>query len=238
MSCERGIDAGAFALHALDDEEARSFAAHLQDCAACRREVEQLQMVVDTLPVTAPQFAPPPQLRDRIMREVRAEAQLLQATGPELDRVEERPRREAPSWWHRISLRPGIAVALSCVLIALGIGTGVLLQGDDGPATRTLPAQVASTGARAELHVTGDHAALQVEGMPSPIEGNVYQVWFVKDDGKPIPTHTLFNVRDDGHANVQIDEPITGVKKILVTAEPSGGSVTPSGAPVISATPA
>lgn len=237
MTCERGIDAGAFALHALTDEEAASFARHLEGCHECRLEVQQLQMVADTLPIAAPQFAPPPELRDRIMRDVRAEAQLLQSTGPELDRVAPR-ERSAPKWWHRVTLRPGVAVALSCVLVALGIGTGALLQRDSGPSTRTLPAQVASTGATASLRVTGNRAALRVDRMPAPIRGRVYQVWFVKDDGKPIPTHTLFNVRDDGHANVQIDEPITGVRKILVTLEPSGGSTKPSGDPVISATPA
>lgn len=237
MSCERGIDAGAYALHALTDEEAADFAAHMRTCDECRHEVEHLQMVADTLPIAAPQFAPPPELRDRIMREVRSEAQLLQATGPELDRAHE--QRRAPRWWHRVTLRPVVAVAASCALIALGIGAGIVLQGGDGgPSTRTLSAQVTAPGARAALRVTGDHAALQVDGMPSPEDGNVYQVWFVKGDGRPIPTHTLFNVRDDGHANVQIDESIKGVDKILVTAEPSGGSTQPTSEPVISASPA
>lgn len=236
MTCERGIDAGAYVLHALTEEEAADYATHLHGCAECRHEVEQLRMVVDTLPIAAPQFAPPPELRDRIMREVRSEAELLRAAGPELDRVPE--RRERRSWWHRVSLRPGVAAVLACSLLVLGIGAGALLESGGGPATRTLPAQVAMTGARAALHVTGDRAALLVDGMPSPRDGKVYQVWFVKADGRPIATHTLFNVRDDGHANVQIDEPIDGVRKILVTAEPTGGSTQPTSQPVISATPA
>jgi hypothetical protein len=60
-------------------------------------------------------------------------------------------------------------------------------------------------------------------------------VWFVKADGKPQPTHTLFNVRDDGRANVQIDESVDGVKQIMVSAEPSGGSTAPTTKPVITA---
>lgn len=239
MTCERGIDAGAYVLHALTDEEAAAYREHVADCPECLHEIEQLRMVVDTLPIAAPQFAPPPALKDRIMREVRAEAELLQAAGPELDRAPAR-RRERRSWWDRVSLRPGVAMALACGLIALGVGAGVIVDGNGGdtPATKTLAAQVTAPGAKAALRVTGDRAALRVDGMPSPDGGKVYQVWFIKGDGKPIPTHTLFNVRDDGHANVQIDEPIEGVKQILVTAEPSGGSQQPTSTPVISATPA
>jgi hypothetical protein len=42
-------------------------------------------------------------------------------------------------------------------------------------------------------------------------------------------------VRSDGRARVDIDEPVTGVRQIMVTAEPDGGSVQPTSKPVISA---
>src|ERR687885_88835 len=51
----------------------------------CRREVAELQMVADTLPLAAPQVAPPPELKERIMAAVRAEAAVLAAAGPEAD---------------------------------------------------------------------------------------------------------------------------------------------------------
>ena len=64
-----------------------------QTCAICRREVAELQMVADTLPLAAAQVAPPPELKDRIMSAVRAEAEVLQAAGPEADVVAREPGR-------------------------------------------------------------------------------------------------------------------------------------------------
>jgi anti-sigma factor RsiW len=85
MSCERTGDAGAWVLGALPEDEAERFRAHLADCAACRREVAELQIVADTLPLAAVQVAPPPELKGRIMSAVRAEADVLAAAGPEAD---------------------------------------------------------------------------------------------------------------------------------------------------------
>src|SRR6185295_13640898 len=63
-------------LGALAEPEAAAFAAHLEDCDGCRREVAELQVVADVLPMAAPQVVPPPALKGRIMAVVDAEAQL------------------------------------------------------------------------------------------------------------------------------------------------------------------
>jgi len=232
VSCEHGNDAGAYVLRALDDDEARAFAEHLRGCEACRREVAKLQAVADTLPVGVARHDPPPQLRDRIMREVSAEASLLRAAGPDADApVSARSRRPR-------LLRPAAALAAACALVGVGAVTGIVATDDDSPSTRTVVAQATPPGARAELRLTGDRAELQLSGMPSPSAGSVYQVWFVGDDGRPRPTRTLFSVPRDGRATVRIAEPATGVRRILVSTEPAAGSTAPTSAPVITATPA
>jgi anti-sigma factor RsiW len=81
MTCEHRDDAGAWVLGALSDEERERFGAHLGGCEACQREVAELQMVADTLPLAAPQMAPPPELKDRIMSAVRAEAAVVLLSG-------------------------------------------------------------------------------------------------------------------------------------------------------------
>jgi anti-sigma-K factor RskA len=232
--CPRGEDAGPYVLGALEEREAEAYAAHLETCPACREEVAALQMVVDTLPVGAPQYAAPPALKSRIMAVVESEAELLHAAGPEADRAPAPvPARRR---FGRLTMRPALAGALACVLIALGVTGGALVAGrDDGPSTRTVQASVPGQG-RAVLELTGTKAALEVDGVPSLPEGQVYQVWFVrKGDSRPEPTHTLFNVRADGRARVGIDETVKGVRQIMVTAEPDGGSLQPTSEPVISA---
>jgi anti-sigma-K factor RskA len=234
QDCEHGLDAGAYVLRALSDAEHERYVAHLAECEDCRFEVARLSQVVDTLPMAAPQLMPPPALKGRIMSVVNAESELLLATGPQLDRVAKPARR----WWRpTFDLRSPVTAGLACALLALGVLTGVLASnGPDAPTTRTLAAK-ATGGATAKLTVTGHKAALEVTQLASLKQGRVYQVWFDRGKGQPEPTHTLFNVRSDGRANVAIEEPIEGVKQILVTPEPSGGSFAPTAAPVITADP-
>ena len=237
--CEHALDAGAYLLRALSADEHADYAQHLRTCRECRHEVEQLQIVVDTLPIAAPQLAPPPELRDRIMRVVDSEAELLRASGPEADRVPERAREKTSRrrWWGSgLMLRPAAAGGLASVLIAVGVAGGVLLSGDSSPSTRNVTAQVAASGATATVSVRGGQAALHVVKLPAAPAGKVYQVWITrKGSATPVPTHTLFNVRTDGSAVVPIEESVKNVDRILVTDEPDGGSSSPTGTQLISA---
>jgi Anti-sigma-K factor rskA len=260
MSCEHRDDAGAWVLDALPEDERERFAAHLGGCEICRREVAELQMVADTLPLAAPQVAPPPELRERIMAAVRAEAAVLAAAGPEADVAPatspaeqvapsapvaapppaERRRREG-GWWRRplLALRPLPAAVAAAVLIALGVGAGVLLS-SGGESARTVEAQVvapSAPGARASLTVSGDRGTLEVSDFPAPPSGRVYQVWVKRPGQDPAPTDALFGVRD-GNATVQVPGSMKGVDQVLVTDEPDGGSPKPTRQPVIVAQPA
>lgn len=247
MSCEHRDDAGAWVLRALPEDESERFAAHLAGCDECRREVAELQMVADTLPLAAPQVAPPPELKDRIMATVRAEAALLEATGPDADvatapveaprAAPERPPRpkEKRRWFRRplVALRPIPAAVAAAVLVALGVGGGVLLSG--GSSERTVRAQVvapASPGARASLTIADNRGTLKVDDFPAPPSGRVYQVWLKRPGQPPAPTRALFRVRG-GSATVDVPGSLKGVDQVLVTDEPDGGSRAPTRNPVI-----
>lgn len=229
--CPRGVDAGAYVLSALEQDEYHAYVQHLASCDHCRLEVDELRLVVDTLPISVSQTAPPPALKGRIMAVVNAEAELLRAADPAADRPVPKARRR---WLPAFALRPAFAGALACAVLALGVVGGVLLSDSGDPETRTLAA-TAQGGAQAKLAVTGDKAALELTDLPSLRSGEVYQVWFDRGDGQLTPSRTLFNVRSDGRAKVAIEEPVTGVKRILVSREPTGGSLAPSGDPVITA---
>jgi Anti-sigma-K factor rskA/Putative zinc-finger len=242
MSCEHRDDVGAWVLGALPEDEHERFAAHLSGCEVCRREVAELQMVADTLPLAAPQLAPPPELKERIMAQVRAEAAVLEAAGPEADAVPgTRPRPKPKRRFFRmpaIALRPIPVAVAAAVLIALGVGGGILLSG--GPSGKTVQAQVvapAAPGARASLTVADDRATLKVDDFPAPPPGRVYQVWLKRPGRPPDPTTALFRVRG-GNATVDVPGSMKGVDQVLVTAEPDGGSMKPTSAPVVVASAA
>ncbi|MTD46948.1 hypothetical protein GKE82_22320 [Conexibacter sp. W3-3-2] len=240
-TCEFGDEAGAYVLRALSDGERLRFARHLESCASCRAEVEELQIVADQLPMAAPQLVPPTDIRTRLMAVVESEAQLLRAAGPEADRVappRDTMRLRDRIWWPSWGVSPGFAAAAASVLVLAGVGGGLLLGGDDGPGPiRTVPAQVAAApGATANVALQDGRATLHVRGLPAAPTGRVYQVWLKRSGQDPLPTHTLFTVRPDGRAAVKIDEGVDGVDQLLVTAEPSGGSMAPTSAPIVAAT--
>jgi anti-sigma-K factor RskA len=232
--CRHRDDAGPWVLGALDDEDARAFAEHLESCSICRLEVAELQVVADVLPMAAPQLVPPPALKSRIMEVVESEAQLLRAAGPEADRppavvggqVGDRERRRF-AW-----LRPLPVAVLATALLALGVVAGVVLSG--GEDTTSHPG-FGPKGAQVALRVTGDHGVLDLRGMPAAPSGRVYQVWLVHGEDKPRPTHTLFTVPSDGRARVEILESLQGTDQVLVTTEPPGGSEQPTSAPLMGA---
>jgi anti-sigma-K factor RskA len=222
--CERSIDAGAWVLGALDDREARTYEEHLRGCADCQAQVAALRVPADALALATEQVPPPPELKDRIMRVVESEAQLLQATGPQADRP---ARRRERRWF----LRPLPVAGLAAATLAVGVAAGVLLSGES---MRTIQAQVAMPGAHATIRVTGDHAKLEVSGMRNPPAGHVYQVWLKRGNRAPEPTDALFTVMR-GHGHVDVPGSVEGVDHILVTSEPRGGSLAPTSQPVITA---
>jgi hypothetical protein len=149
-TCPHTIDAGAWLLHALPDEDGERFAAHLASgCLACRAEVEDLRLVVDVLPSAVAQVPPPPALKGRLMSVVRAEAELLQATGPEADRpvraaAAGRPRRERGRWWGLL-LRPALVAQRWPARCWRGVAGG---SSSDGGPTRGARASSRSAARR------------------------------------------------------------------------------------------
>jgi hypothetical protein len=228
---------GAYLLEALPEDEARGFEAHLEGCLVCREELARLRVAADALPVSAPPVAPPPELKDRIMRVVRSEAELLSAAGSEADTPARAPRRRRflPFWSGLTASRPAMAwaAAAAAVLVLAGGAIGFAVRGG-GSETRTLAAQVTAPGAHGTLKAVGDSATLSVRGLPAPAADRVYQVWKLPaGQTKPQPTNALFTTRADGTASVAVPGGVKGTDKIMVSAEPRGGSAAPTTEPVV-----
>ena len=240
---DRWADAVApYLLGALPEDEHAPFEAHLASCAICADEADRLRVAVEALPASPRQMAPPPELKGRIMSIVRSEAELLRAAGPEADRVAAPapPRRGwavlRPGW---LAVRPGLALGAAAAVLAVGVGTGLVLDDGPGAPQRTVVAQVdpkvATTGGHAKLIVREGHSVLVADRLPKPGAGRVYQVWLKRDGEDPRPTNALFSVRADGSASVDVPGKLEDVDQVLVTSEPDGGSQAPTRQPIINA---
>jgi anti-sigma-K factor RskA len=221
-----GGNAAPCVLGALEAEEFEAFQGHLATCAVCREEVASLQLVADALPVVAPQLSAPPELKSRIMATVQEEAGWQRSPVGAAARPRQsqrRPRLALGSW--------RAAAAVAAVLAAAAIAA-IALQPGGGAKVQTISAQVSAPNASASLRLSGGHAQLNVAGLPQTPPGRVYEVW-VKRGGAAQPTDALFTVTAAGRATVGVPGGTAGVKQVMVTSEPLGGSRVPTRAPVI-----
>ena len=216
----RAEDIAAYALGALEPAEAEALARHIETCSICRDELDSLRSVVDLLPISAPAFEAPRQLRRRVRRAIDAEPR-LSARG--------RASRSGGSWLPRWASRPALAVAGGLAAVAIAL---VIVFTSGGSGTRVVNAQVTGPG-RASLKISGGHGELVVRHFTPPPKGKIYEVWLVRGARAPQPTSALFGVTADGSGDVEVPGSLHGVSQVLVTPEPAGGSRVPTHAPVI-----
>ena len=222
---------GAYALGALEPDESAAVQAHLSSCSACLTELDGLQLAADALATSVIPLRAPPELGERIMAAVEAQAA---DAAPEAGAA--RPPRRG--WW-RLAPRPTIALAAASLVLLGAVVAGVALTGDRAAPERVLSARITdqamSDVARASVRVSGDHARLVVQGLPDPPSRRVYQVWLKSATGPPVAAGALFAVRS---GTIEIPRPLHRGDAVLVTHEPAGGSRAPTRPPLIVSAPA
>ncbi len=109
------------------------------------------------------------------------------------------------------------------------------MQGElQGQRTYALQGTGAAEKVRGEVVRVGDERAVLVaDDLPSPPEGKTYEAWILRED-VPEPAG-LFEPNDAGVAAAPIEGSIEDADAVAVTVEPSGGSSSPTGDPLITA---
>jgi anti-sigma factor RsiW len=209
-----GADAAAYALGALEPDEAERFRAHLEGCVICRDELSAFQQVAGALPMAAPQHPAPRGLRRKVLRQVRSEPRAATSERAAAPRTAPRIR---PAWAGALAGAVAVVVA---VVIAVGSG---------GSGTRV----IASVVGQAQLRVSGGHGELIVKHLAAPSAGHIYEVWLKTATGAPQPTKALFSVTSRGAADVDVPGSLQGISTVMVTQEPSGGEPHPTSRAVI-----
>ncbi|MET9256377.1 anti-sigma factor [Streptomyces sp. NPDC003717] len=233
---------GAYALHALSDDERAAFERHLADCAACAEESREFAAATARLGLAA-SVTPSPVLKERVMHRVTTVRQVPPGGGV----VE--PLR------HRVPRNRGLArwVLAACVAAAAGLGGTAVWQYDRAQDAGDRAAQAEqrteelagvlaapdaasrtvrlSDGASATLVVSKrqDRAVFLASDMAAPPRGKVYQLWF--DDHGTMRSAGLMDPGRPSQA-VLMTGGVDGAAGVGVTVEPDGGSKAPSGSPV------
>lgn len=115
-----------------------------------------------------------------------------------------------------------VRVAITAAAVAASLAAAVIFTQSPGPA-----------GPSAQVRIGGGHAELSVQHLALPAPGRIYEVWLERPHAAPTPTAALFTVNGAGAADVAVTGDLRGVRELLVTEEPAGGSRVPTGQPVI-----
>jgi anti-sigma-K factor RskA len=227
---------GAFALGAVDAEEAAAVRAYVASNAEAQEELAELMAGVDVLSLSVPPLEPPAGLRDRIAAAALAEAPSAPPSAvpdhptPDTQHLTPVPIRPPASFWSRAT--PWAAAAAALLLIAAGLLLWNLqLRGQlaETPVTQTvaLAPTDAAPGASGEVRYLPDQQLffVDVRDLPPLAEGQVYEVWLIGAEG-PVPAG-VFDRSTDQHAIVadrsQYDT-------LAITAEPGPlGTEAPTG---------
>jgi len=243
-------DLALYALGALTGEERRVVEKHLQDCSACRRELEQLRGDAVLLALSASGPKPPTRSRERLMAAIAKEPRRV----PQIRSQERRHPWAAFAW---------IAAAAAVVIAVLLVHQNTnlrrrlaevetnskkqdqqLLEAKQFLATLTSPDAQHFTLVAGKLPPQPQGKAIYVRSsgmlvflasnMPAIPPQKAYELWLIPTSGAPIPAG-LFKPDAHGAATV-IKPPLpTGVeaKTFAITVEPETGSSAPTSRPIM-----
>lgn len=221
-------DLAAYLLGSLDSKEATEFERHLEGCEHCKEELRWLEPALHTLPETVERQEPPPQLRATLMAEVRGDVREDARAETPADERPEPQRSPAQAPRRRWLLKPAVGFAVLALLVAGVVGYEVGRDGDSdkGGGASTIVRQIGGMTVTM-IQEDDDSGKLELTGVPQPPEGKVFEAW-VERDGEVEAVPALIVPDRHGHAETTIAD-MSGVKTLMVTVEPRGGSQSPTG---------
>jgi anti-sigma-K factor RskA len=148
----------AYAVDALDGDEAEAYERHLSQCAECREQLAELNEAATALAFATVAPVPPVRLR----------ASILDAAAAERSKVVPLLRRR----WVARGLAVGAAAA-ACVVVGLAVALSQPSQ------TRYVTATV--------VRGANGTATLNISGLAAAPSGKTYEAWVIPKAGPPRP---------------------------------------------------
>jgi anti-sigma-K factor RskA len=235
-------DLALYALGTLEGEERVALETHLEGCAGCHRELEQLRGDMALMALSTAGPAPPRRARQRLMEAVARE-----------------PRRAAAparrGWWILVPWAAAAALAVGLIVVGLqnsdlqrqiaGLQDQAAQQLSELQRAREVVSTLTATDAM-RVTLVAAKTPPQPQGkaiyvrdrssliflasnlQPLPTE-KAYELWLIPTSGAPIPAGVF---KPDAHGSATVINPPLppGVqaKAFAITVEPEGGSAVPT----------
>lgn len=245
----REEDFDLYALGVLEGDELRGIETHVNSCADCARKVSEARGRISVLAFSAKPQEPSPEVRQRLMARVRAEANPARAR--DAVRAERAPSRLWNFAWG------AVAVALAIFAVYLWNSNKILqnelnqqeaamkkqmaaterareiaaLLGSPQTVTVNLaPKAPVTTGGGRVIYNSKQGALIYAGTLPALAANKSYELWVIPQTGNPIAAG-VFSVDPNGDGSVVLPKIPLGVsaKAFAVTIEPSGGGAAPTG---------
>ena len=225
---------GAYVVDALDDGERADFERHLLGCHDCQVEVAGLREAATLLADDAA-VTPPASLRANVLAGIRTIRPLPPETG---ELADEQTATVLPM---RRRFRLGTLAVAAAILAVLGIA--VVAQPWHHEAQLSAADKVMTADDATHVKVSFDDGAtatvfrsakegkavVVTENMSKAPSGKVYELWLQGPDGKMVPAGLMHGAGDYKQV---LEGDAAKAKAAAISVEPSGGSQTPTSAPI------
>ncbi|HWS82266.1 MAG TPA: anti-sigma factor [Rubrobacter sp.] len=187
---------GPYVMGTLEPYENREVEDHLQGCASCREEAQDLRLAHERLADLAyGTTAPPEDLEARVLAGI----------------PRRRAGRRVPSW----------VAAVAAAFCVLAVITAFNLLEDQAAATLNPTGRAPDAGGEVSLRGTGENTELRLEawGLPPCKSEQYYELWLVEGDERV--SAGTFTVGESGRVDVTLNAPnfAASYPRVGVTAE-------------------
>ena len=228
-------DLPAYALGALEDEERKVIAAHVETCASCTDDLAQFEdAVYEAAAVGAVEIEPPRDLRTRIvLRHRDAPVPSQRSWG---DRLVELLRRPVPAF---------VPLALGVLLVVAFSVVGATRQQTDeygralagvvdGRVVALAPSG-ANPDARGSVVIPTRGSPYLIVRLPAPPTGKAWEAWVLRPAGSGLAAVPAGTSERGEVFVMSLTAPLGAGDGVAITLEPATGSAQPTTQPVLAA---
>jgi len=228
-------DLPAYALDALEEDERKVIAGHLETCAMCTADLAQFQNALyEAAAIGAVQVEPPADLRTRIVLRHRG-ARVPRGTSFG-DRFIELLRRPVPA---------AVPLALAVLLVVAFAVVGATRQQTDeysralaGVADGRVVALAPSGAipdARGSVVIPTRGSPYLIVRLPAPQPGKTWEAWVLRPGGSGLTAVPAGTTERGDVFVMSLTAPLGAGEGVAITLEPAAGSAQPTTEPVLAA---
>jgi anti-sigma-K factor RskA len=211
------------ALDVLEGEDLARFEQHAADCERCRLVMRLDREALSGLALIAPEMEPSPDFKARLMLKAADELRERQQREPLPFQPRSRPTNVVPLW-RRSPWLNAIAALFVVALVSLGAFTY-----SNQPVTTVVLSGSAPGNAVVVVRRSGA-ADLELQGLPDPGPGFLYEAWIIPPGRQPVAAGVL----NGGSGRVSLEGDPRGAT-VAITRERSRVNA-PTSEPVLAGT--